>query len=597
MAQSPDDSAEGVLRLSVTSNGQALPETTHIVSIHIDRAVNTIPVAKLIIADGDMATQTFPISDGSDFVPGAKVVISAGYGDTETAIFEGIVVKHALKITGENYSRLVVECRDTAVKMTIGRKNANYVDKKDSDIVSSLIGNYGLSADVEATSVEYKELVQYYCSDWDFMLSRAEANGQLAIVTDSTVSVKAPDTSSSPTLSVTYGRDLMEFHAEIDARWQYAAAEAISWDSKTQAVVVSSEAKPQTLNEQGNLTSAKLAEVINLTSFCLQTAAPQTKDALSQWANAQQIKSGLARIRGRMKFQGSALAKVGALITLNGVGARYDGDVFTGAVHHELIDGNWITEVEFGLAPNWFAERNDVVAPAAGGFLPGVEGLQIGVVMKLDGDPDGEQRIQVSTPLMRPTTDGVWARLAKYYASDSFGTFFIPEVGDEVILGYLNNDPSHPIILGSLYSSKRKPPYEIAAENNIKALVTRCKSKIEFNEEDKVITITTPGNNKLIFSDTDKSILMQDQNNNKLELNTSGITLDSPKDIKINAQGGINITALNAISITSQNADVKASGLNVNCEGQVGFAGKGGATAELSASGQTTVRGAMVMIN
>ncbi|MFM7460999.1 MAG: phage late control D family protein, partial [Burkholderiales bacterium] len=327
MAQSPDDSAEGVLRLSVTSNGQALPETTHIVSIHIDRAVNTIPVAKLIIADGDMATQTFPISDGSNFVPGAKVVISAGYGSTEAVIFEGIVVKHALRISGENYSRLVVECRDAAVKMTIGRKNANYVDKKDSDIISSLIGNHGLSTDVEATSVEYKELVQYYCSDWDFMLSRAEANGQLVIVSDSIVSVKAPKTSSSPTLSVTYGRDLMEFHAEIDARWQYAAAEAISWDSKTQAIVVSSEAKPQTLNEQGNLTSAKLAEVINLASFCLQTAAPQTKDALSQWANAQQIKSGLARIRGRMKFQGSALAKVGALITLDGVGARYNGDV------------------------------------------------------------------------------------------------------------------------------------------------------------------------------------------------------------------------------------------------------------------------------
>jgi Rhs element Vgr protein len=388
----------------------------------------------------------------------------------------------------------------------------------------------------------------------------------------------------------------MEFHAEMDARWQYASAEAVSWDSSKQSVTVSTAAKPQTLNTQGNIDSAKLAEVVDLSSLCLQTAAPQTQDALSKWATAQQVKSGLARIRGRMKFQGSALAKVGTLLTLNGVGARYNGDVFVGAVHHELVDGNWITEVEFGLSPNWFAERTDIVAPPAGGFLPGVEGLQIGVVMKLDGDPEGEQRIQVSTPVMRPATDGVWARLTKFYASDSFGSFFIPEVGDEVILGYLNNDPSHPVILGSLYSSKRKPPYEIAAENNLKAIVTRCKSKIEFNEEDKVITITTPGNNKLIFSDKDKSILMQDQNSNKLELNTSGITMDSPKNIKINAQGTVDITAMGAISIGSQ-ADVKATGLNVNCQGQVGFVGKGNATAELSASGQTTVRGAMVMIN
>ncbi len=596
MAESPNLGADGVLRVSVTSNGNAIADTTHIVSVHIDRAVNTIPSAKIIIADGEVSTQLFPVSDSADFAPGAKIAISAGYGDSEQVIFQGIVIKHAVKITGENYSRLVIECRDAAVKMTIGRKNANYVDKKDSDIITTLIGAHGLTANAEATTVQYKELVQYYCSDWDFMLSRAEVNGQLVIATDGTVAVEAPKTSASAVLAITYGDDLMEFHAEMDARSQFAAAQAVSWDPKTQAVILGTEAKPTTLNKQGNLTSATLAKVIGLSTLDLQTAATQTKDALGKWAAAQQVKSGLARIRGRMKFQGSALAKVGALITLKGVGARYSGDVFVSAIHHELIDGNWVTEAEFGVSPAWFAERTDVVAPPAAGFLPGVEGLQIGVVMKLDGDPEGEQRVQVSTPVMRPTTDGVWARLTKFYASDSFGVFFIPEIGDEVVLGYLNNDPSHPIILGSLYSSKRKPPYELTAQNNLKAIVTRCKSKIEFNEEDKVITITTPGNNKLIFSDKDKSILMQDQNNNKLELNPSGITMDSPKNISITAKGTITLDAIGTVSITSK-ADVKSAGLNVNCEGQVGFVGKGAATAELSAAGQTTVKGAMVMIN
>jgi Rhs element Vgr protein len=596
MAESPNLNAEGVLRVSVTSNGNALPETTHLVSVHIDRVVNSIPSAKIIIADGEMSAQLFPVSDSADFAPGAKIAISAGYGDSEQVIFKGIVVKHAVKITGENYSRLVVECRDTAVKMTIGRKNANYVDKKDSDIIATLIGAYGLTADAEATSVQYKELVQYYCSDWDFMLSRAEANGQLVIVTDGTVAVQAPKTSAAAVLAVTYGDDLMEFHAEMDARSQFNSTQAVSWDPKTQAVMLGTAAKPTTLNKQGDLTSETLAKVIGLSSLDMQTAATQTKDALGKWASAQQVKSGLARIRGSMKFQGSALAKVGSLITLKGVGARYSGDVFVSAIHHELIDGNWVTEAQFGVSLAWFTERTDVVAPPAAGFLPGVEGLQIGVVMKLDSDPEGEQRVQVSTPVMRPSADGVWARLTKFYASDGFGSFFIPEIGDEVVLGYLNNDPSHPIILGSLYSSKRKPPYELTAKNNLKAIVTRCKSKIEFNEEDKVITITTPGGNKLIFSDTGKSILMQDQNNNKLELNTSGITMDSPKDISITAKGTITLDAIGTVSITSK-ADVKSSGLNVNCEGQVGFVGKGAATAELSAAGQTTVKGAMVMIN
>jgi uncharacterized protein involved in type VI secretion and phage assembly len=252
--------------------------------------------------------------------------------------------------------------------------------------------------------------------------------------------------------------------------------------------------------------------------------------------------------------------------------------------------------VEFGLSPAWFTERPDVVAPIASGLLPGTQGLQVGVVKKLDADPAGENRIQVSVPVMQAATDGVWARLANFYSSNAFGAFFLPEIGDEVVLGFFNDDPSHPVILGSVYSSKQVPPYALAAANNTKALMTRCKSKIEFDDDKKVITITTPGKNSIVFSDTDKSIVVTDQNSNKIEMAAGGITLDSPKDIKITAKGGITLDAVGAVSISSK-ADVKTAGLNINSEAQVGFVAKGTANAELSAAGQTVVKGAMVMIN
>jgi uncharacterized protein involved in type VI secretion and phage assembly len=169
-------------------------------------------------------------------------------------------------------------------------------------------------------------------------------------------------------------------------------------------------------------------------------------------------------------------------------------------------------------------------------------------------------------------------------------------VGDEVLLGWFNNDPAFPVVLGCLYSSKQTPPYTLEAANNTKAIVTRCKSKLEFNEADKVITLVTPGKNQIVISDKDKSITLTDQNNNKVELAPGGITLDSPKDITIKAKGKITLDAVGEVSITSK-ADVKVAGLNINCTAQVGFAGKGSATAELSASGQTTVKGAIVMIN
>lgn len=595
MPESPRQGSDGPVRVTILSNGTALADGVGVYEVQVTRAANVVPHARIVLNDGDMPTGEWPVGDAATFAPGAAITIRAGYGDQEETIFEGIVVRLGVRISGDNKSELTVECQDKAVKMTVGRKSANYIDQTDSAIMSTLAQNHGLTATVESTSIQYKELVQYYCSDWDFLLSRAEANGLLVIATDGALSVKPPQTSAEPVLAVVYGQDLMEFRADIDARTQLASVDAVAWDPKTQAVIRST-AAPETLNAQGNLASGALAQVVGLSSYVMQTATPLESAALAAWAKAQQVKAGLARIRGRMKFQGTAKAKVGALIDLQGVGQRYAGKVFVGGLEHHIADGNWTTDAEFGLPPDWFTQRPDVVAPPAAGWLPGAEGLQVGVVLKLDGDPLGEHRIQVKVPVLDAQTPGVWARLAQYYASNTFGAFYLPEVGDEVVLGYFNNDPSHPVILGSLYSSNRAPPYAIEAANNTKALVTRSKVKIEINDEDKVVTIITPANNKVVLSDKDKSITLQDQTNNKVTLTTDGITLDSPKDIKLSAKGSMTLDAVGAVSITSK-ADVKASGLNITCDAQVGFTGKGAASAELSASGQTTVRGAMVMIN
>jgi Rhs element Vgr protein len=596
MPDSPTVNSSGVIKLSIFTNGSQIDETIQVASVSINTAINKIPYAKIVVLDGDMPNKDFPISNSDEFKPGSEIEINAGYDQTEETIFKGVVIKHGIKITGDNYSRLVIECRDKAVAMTVGRKNANYVDSKDSDIISTLISSYtGLSADVETTTTQYKELVQYYCSDWDFMLSRAEANGLLVCVEDGKLTVKKPQTDAAAELKVSYGDDLIEFHADIDARTQLAEVNSASWNPGDQAIV-EEQVKPEALNQQGDLTSEDLAKVINLKSFRLQTSAVLDKTALKDWASGQQVKAGLARIRGHMKFQGSARAIIGALIELDGVGNRFNGNVFVSSVNHELANGNWLTQVHFGMSPDWFVEQRDLVAPPASGFLPGIEGLQIGVVKKLDEDPNGQSRVQVSVPILQAETEGVWARLANFYASNNFGAFFIPEIGDEVVLGYLNNDPSNPVILGSLYSSKQTPPYELTADNFTKAVVTKSELKVEFDDDKKITTIITPSENKIVLSDDDKSILMQDQNGNKVELSADGIVLDSPKDISITAKGKITIDATGEIGVSSK-ADVSVEGMNVNHNANVGFVAKGNASAELSASGQTTVKGAMVMIN
>lgn len=596
MAVSPKVDGDSSISLNIFSNGSKIDSSYGIISVSIVKKANAIPYAKIVLQDGDVAEADFPVSNTDDFKPGNEIKIDAGYGDEQDTVFEGIIVRHGIKIFGNNSSRLIVEVRDKAVKMTVGRKNANYTDSKDSDIISKLIGNYSdLSADVEQTDTEFKELVQYYCSDWDYVLSRAEINGFVVIADDGKVTAKPPQVDTSPQLKVTYGEDLLEFQADMDARTQLAAVKGTTWDLKSQAIIEQQGSKP-TLNDQGDISTENLSKVIGLESYNIQTSAPTDKSGMKSWADAQLLKSGLAKIRGKMKFQGSAKAKPGEMIELNGVGNRFNGNVFVSSVTHDISRGNWTTEAEFGLDPAWFIERTDIVAPPASGFLPGVEGLQIGVVKKLDEDPEGESKIQVSVPVLQAEQEGVWARLANFYGSDNIGAFFIPEIGDEVVLGYFNNDPCHPVILGSLYSSKRKTPYDLTADNFTKAIVTRSKLKLEFDDEKKIITVITPGENTIVISDEDKSILLQDQNKNKVELSPDGIVLDSPKDIKVTAKGKITIDAVGEVGVSSK-ADVKIEGLNINNNANVGFVAKGNASSELSASGQTTVKGAMVMIN
>lgn len=98
------------------------------------------------------------------------------------------------------------------------------------------------------------------------------------------------------------------------------------------------------------------------------------------------------------------------------------------------------------------------------------------------------------------------------------------------------------------------------------------------------------------MNDKEKMIEVEDMNGNKWSMNDSGISMDSPKDIKISAKGKISLDAIGAIDISSK-SDITNKGMNIDHTADISFKASGNASAELSASGQTTVKGAMVMIN
>jgi type VI secretion system secreted protein VgrG len=218
-------------------------------------------------------------------------------------------------------------------------------------------------------------------------------------------------------------------------------------------------------------------------------------------------------------------------------------------------------------------------------------------VVKDNNDPDKLGRVRVKFFWQEDNMMSPWLRPVNVYSGAERGFYFIPEIGDEVLIGFEGGNAEKPFIIGSMYHGKNKPKDSWPEkDNNFKGILTRSNLKIEFDDKKKITTIETPAGNKAVLSDDGKSILLQDQNQNKVEMTKDGITLDSPKDIKIESRGSITFDAVKEIKISSR-ADVKVNGMNVNLEAKTGMVAKGMATAELSASGQTMIKGAMVMIN
>ena len=178
-----------LVTFSVFVEGDAISKELEVLSINVTNVVNRIPCATIVLSDGNAADQDFAHSSGDLFIPGKKIEIAAGYRSDESTIFEGIVIKHSIKIRNGS-TLLILECKDELVKTTIGRKSAFYAESKDSDNFEEILGKYSLEKDIEATNFEHPEIVQYNSSDWDFMVSRAQANGKLCFAEGGKLTIK-----------------------------------------------------------------------------------------------------------------------------------------------------------------------------------------------------------------------------------------------------------------------------------------------------------------------------------------------------------------------------------------------------------------------
>ncbi len=568
-----------VVSLTIQIDGVDLPGTVPVLSVIVASQANRIPYARLRLADGDPAAAEFRISAGELFLPGNKLSVLAGYhGETEP-VFTGLVTRQRA-VVRRRTSWLEVECRDPVFKMALTRRNRHFEEVSDSDVAESLLSEHGLDGEIAATEVVHPMLLQYQATDWDFMVGRLEAAGQLVLVKDGSVTSVVPALDGEPAAELLYGATLLELDGEFDARTQSGAVRALAWDPAEQALAEAEAADPG-WQGNGDLDAEAMTTATGREEDELWHGGSLAADALQAWADGALLRARLAASRGRARFQGLPAIQPGSLVDLAGLGDRFNGTVYVTGVRHEFSDNDWTTDVEFGLERECHAERFPVSHLPAAGLAPAVAGLQVGVVTELADDPLAESRVRVRVPVAGAGEQGLWARVATLDAGDGRGTFFRPEVDDEVVLGFFHGDPAQPVILGMLHSSAKPPPLEPTADNHQKAYVSRSEIKLTFDDDQKVVTLETPGGNKLALTDADGGIVLEDQNGNKLVMDSAGITIESAGEIALKASRG----------------DLKAEALNAELKGSVGFKAEGGATAEVSSSGVMTVKGSLVQIN
>lgn len=569
----------GQVCFTLLSDGKEAPCLQHVVSIATSCEFQKIGAAEIVLENMPLPDETDSIAETDLFLIGKEIEVKAGYEEPSNSLFKGVIVKQTLSYN-QRKAQVIVTAMHKAYKMTLDRHFHSFENMSDKDIIEELCGNYGLTTDIDNTPVTHEKLIQYNCTDWDFINMRAEANGWLLFTSAEGITAKKPNLNTKPTLDVIAGESIEELNTEMDGRYAFDTYSAKAWNYTSQETDQISEKGSQFDTPQGDIDSGKLSSMSdNSTHNIVAMSQQENPDALEAWIKAMVMRHNLSRIVGKISITGHAPMQPSDFIKLEGIGRHFNGTTLVSSVFHSISQGEWKTLLNIGFGRNLFVNKyNDIIEAPAMGLMPAVNGLQIAKVEALEGDPLSEERIYIR--LMNDENTKLWARIASLDAGNQRGSFFMPEIDDEVVVGFIDGNPNQAVVLGMLHSSQATSPYELTDDNNIKGFVTREKIIIEFDDEKKTLKFATPGGNTILISDDKKGISFEDQNGNTIVMNDQGVTIESKKALTLKATQDVNI-----------------EGTNINIKANAQLKATGNASAEISASGNTVVKGAIVQIN
>lgn len=552
---------------------------------------------------------------------GKKIVLilSSGSNDEEHLSFSGIITGISFGKSGSLAPDLILEAEDPS-RILNGTPNTRaFSDKSFEDVLDTVLQPYPKS-DLKVKKLnirnpwKYEYLVQYNESDYNFIRRICNDTGNWFFFNGKELVIGIP--SKEDERKVYLGNTLTDFQAGFQTFpfkskamvYNYRKSETASYEIKNSDV----KSKDNAYNQDLVSASAKVFPV----SAGLQLGdgfADQKELETRARVEGEKIASGLLVLTGSGRDPGLIPGKYISIYSplveghSGNVPDRLDKNTAYGTYMVASSDYEILQNGQ--LKSHFQAFAAGVTAPPPAYFPNPFCETQPAEVTD-NADPDGLGRVKVKFPWME-NGSSPWLRINALYAGNEYGFFWVPEIGDQVLIGFEDNNPDNPFVLGAVYhKSANQKAYQVK-NNDIKTFKTRSGNEIKFFDKsgEEEILITSPeGKNKIQLTlKSEVSITVFSEN---IHLDAKKITITGEdsiamksKKITIEAQNELSSKAAkiessaNSSHKISSASSMEIKGMTSKMEASTQLELKGGAMAKLEGGAQTVVKGGIVMIN
>lgn len=497
-----------------------------------------------------------------------------------TSVMKGEITAIEPEFHEEFIATLVVRGYDFGHRLNRGSKARVFVQSTDSDMVSKIAGENGLSAQAESTSQVHEHTFQYHQTDFEFLSRRARHVGFEMFVDDKKLYFRKP-VGSRGEVTLEWGTSLRSFRPRMSGAGQINEVFVRGWDPKKKAAVVgqasTSSVSPQ-IGEgkwggQAAQSAFGAAKKVELHSpVATQAEADKLAQSILDEVNASFVEA-----------EGVAFGNPGLLagqkISVSKVGTRFSGKYMVTSSRHvyslQGYDTHFLIE---GARPHLMG---DLVNPSSARTDSVLGGVVVALVTN-NADPDNLSRVKLKFPWLDDQLESGWARVVGLGAGASRGFLWLPEVNDEVLVAFEQGDFNRPYVIGSLWNGKDAIP-ETGAVADGKVEKRTLKTR-----EGHIIRLTDGSASKIEIIDS--------KTNTSITLDTTAkkITITSKGDIELTATGNMTIKGANVNVEATSNLNMKGSNSTVEAQANLNMKG---AIGNLEASGPLKVKGAIVNIN